>query len=70
MNTRYFVGKLNIAYALDLSNVKSILLEKHLLKCVPFGRFASYTVSARDYYQACIELLTNNEFSLIKEGSR
>ena len=68
--TRYFVGKLNVAYTLNLIKLKEILLKRKLLICVPFGRFASYTVSAKDYYKTCVELLANNEFFLIEEGDK
>ena len=68
--TRYFVGKLNFAYALNLGKLKGVLLERKLLTCVSFGRFASYTVGAEDYYRTCVELLANNEFSLIEEGEK
>ncbi len=70
INTRYFVGDLNFSYALNLEKLKRVLIERKLLNCVPFGRFASYTIGADDYYRTCIEMLCDNEFSLIEEGKK
>ena len=65
--TRYFVGDLKINYSLNLENLKLKLLDSGALTVTPFGRFASYTVSASNYHNACMDMLIKDEYSLIQE---
>ena len=66
--TRYFVGNQLFNYRMDLSSLKELLLNRKMLHIVPFGRFAAYTTSSKDFYDCSIELLGKNKFALIKEG--
>jgi len=66
---RYFVGDPNIQYHLNLARIKKLLVAENKLKIVPFGRFASYTIKANDFYQYAKYMLEQDEYSLIEEGN-
>jgi aminoglycoside 3-N-acetyltransferase len=66
--TRYFVGDLNIKYALKSDKLKEYLISNARVKIVPFGRFASYTVSSVNYFNDVRALLDDDQYSLIEEG--
>jgi aminoglycoside 3-N-acetyltransferase len=65
---RYYVGDLSIRYSLNLKKMKETLLSRDAMRVVPFERVASYTVSAKSYFQIATEMLHDNQFSLIDEG--
>ena len=66
--TRYFVGKKKIKYSLNLDCLKRKLVEKNKIRIVPFGRFASYTVSARDFFYFANDIIKKNQYGIIIEG--
>lgn len=67
LTIRYFVGNLQIKYNLKLDNLKEELIRNNLIKVIPFGRFAGYTVNSRELFQIASEMLRINEYSLIEE---
>jgi aminoglycoside 3-N-acetyltransferase len=68
LTTQYFVGSRDIYYSLNLGRLKERLTSKKELRIVSFGRVAAYSVSAREYFNTCFELLVKDEMSLIEEG--
>jgi aminoglycoside 3-N-acetyltransferase len=68
LTTRYFVGERGISYSLNLERLKRLLCSRNELSIVSFGRVAAYSVSAKDYFNACFYLLAKDEMSLIEEG--
>jgi len=67
--TNYFVGDMSLRYHADLSVLKQQLLETNKLAVVPFGRFASYTVSCSDFLEGCKNVLSEDKYGLIEEVS-
>jgi len=70
IETLYYVRDLGRKSEANLSILKKYLIEKNMLKIVPFGRFASYSVNSRNFYDAARYLLSIDETSLIEEGAR
>ena len=66
--TRYYVGNKTIRYTLNLDFLKNKLIEKNKIKIIPFGRLASYTVSARDFFDYANEIIKKDHYGLIMEG--
>jgi len=69
VTTSYFVGDLSLKYGANLTRLKEYLIGHNKLAVVPFGRFASYTVSCRDFVEGCDILLANDDYALIEEGA-
>ena len=67
VNTKYFVGRENVNYEMDLSLLRQLLLSRKMMSIVPFGRFAAYTTSSENFYNCSTELLRKNKLALIKE---
>lgn len=65
---RYFVGDLGVKYSLNLDKIKTELTLMDMIRIVPFGRFASYSVKARDFDLMATRMLIADEYSLIQEG--
>jgi len=68
ITTSYYVGDLSVKYRTNLKCLKEYLIDLNKLVIVPFGRFASYTVSCKDLVEGCSTLLAKDGYALIEEG--
>lgn len=67
--TRYYVGDLKVRYKMNIQGLKEHLLIKKKISLAPFGRFGSYTVNAKEYFQEIKFLLSCDDFAIIEEGN-
>jgi len=68
VETLFYLRDLTRKSEMNLSSLRGYLNEHKKISIVPFGRFATYTVSSRDFYDSAKFLLSKNESSLIEEG--
>ena len=67
LDVRYFVRKMNLNTALDLSLLeKQAIIMKKLIK-KPLGKFLARVINAKDLFEIAKELINKDEFSLIKQ---
>jgi len=69
VTTQYFVRDTNRKTTLNLNKIKKLMISKNMFHTVAFGRFASYSVSCKDFYDCADFLLSLDTNSLIEEGA-
>ena len=70
VQTRFFVGKKEINYSMDLSELKRQLKKVNKFYEAKFGRFFSTSVNCYDFFKYSEKLLEKDEYSLIKERKK
>lgn len=68
IKTTYFVRDLNNESKLELSFFKNECVKKRKLLTGNFGRFPTYAIRVRDYYEIASQLIDKNPYALINKG--
>ena len=68
ITTRYFVGNLDIDYALNLSALRKNASDSGALKSCSLGRFPMSAISTHDFADITARLLRENPYAIINEG--
>ena len=67
-NVSYFVRRLDLEASIDLSDFeKEAIREEKLIK-KPFGRFNTYLISSKDFFDVSSKLINRNEYALLQES--
>jgi aminoglycoside 3-N-acetyltransferase len=65
----YFVRRLDLESETSLNLLEKEALKSKKLKKESFGRFVARVISAKDFYDTAANLISENEYSLIKQES-
>lgn len=68
VDTEYYVRNTNIASNCNLTLLARVAKDRKLLQAGSVGRFSIQTIRAVDLYNVAMELLDENEYSLIDAG--
>lgn len=68
VDTKYYVRDTNIESNCNLALLARVAKDRKLLQAGSMGRFSIQTIKAVDFYNVAMELLDENEYSLIDAG--